>query len=70
MDPVPFVVVTAMAFATCFAFGPAYFMALGVGIRPALFASGVAFLGLGTASYYRLVWTVRRRDVDLAECRR
>ena len=69
MDPVPFLVVTATAFATCFAFGPAYFTTLGVGIRGALLVSGVAFLGATAASYYRFVWTAgaeRRAEVPVA----
>lgn len=59
VDPVPFLVVTAMAFATCFAFGPAYLTALGAGLREAVLASGVVFLAATATGYYRLVWTVR-----------
>lgn len=59
VDPVPFLVASSMAFAICYAWGPVYFLELGLGLRSALVCSTVAFVATVAASFYRLVWTAR-----------
>jgi len=56
VDPVPFLVLAAMAFAVAYSFGPIYFDALGVDLVPALALSTAAFLGLTALAFHRLVW--------------
>lgn len=68
IDPVPFFVVTAVAFATCYSYGPVYFVELGFRLVTGVVLSTVAFLGATAAGYYRLVWTgqpaARRAEVS------
>ncbi|WP_123537727.1 hypothetical protein [Halosimplex salinum] len=59
VDPVPWFVVTAVAFATMYSFGPMYFAALGVALPYGVALSTVAFLAAAGAAFYRLVWTFR-----------
>jgi len=59
VDPVPFFVVGSLAVATCYSFGPAYFLALGASLPVAVAASTVACLAAVAAAFYRLVWTAR-----------
>ena len=56
VDPVPFLVLAAMAFAVTYSFGPIYFDALGVSLVPALALSTAAFLGATAVAFHRLVW--------------
>lgn len=57
VDPVPFLVVTAMALAVAYAFGPIYCMALGLSLRASLGVATALFLGATAVAYARLVWT-------------
>ncbi|MFB6152064.1 MAG: hypothetical protein ABEJ40_09695 [Haloarculaceae archaeon] len=59
VDPVPFLVVAATAFAACYSFGPGYLLSLDLSIEPALAGSTAAFLLVLAVAYYRLVWTYR-----------
>lgn len=66
VDPVPFLVLAAMAFAVAYSFGPIYFGALGVDLVPALALSTAAFLGVTAVAFHRLVWAfdpVTREEV-------
>jgi len=55
VDPVPVLIVTAMAFLLCFSFGPIYATALGASRGVAVAASGVTFVGATAVAYHRLV---------------
>jgi hypothetical protein len=57
VDAVPFVVVSGLAVAVCYSFGPPYCAAFGLSWPLAIAASTVALAGLVVAAYYRLVWT-------------
>lgn len=59
VDPVPFVVVTGIAFMTCYSYGPLYFTELGLELREAMGISTGIFLASTVGAYYRLVWTAR-----------
>jgi len=59
VDPVPFLVVSLTAFATCFSFGPVYLLTFDVELPVALAASGGVFVGITGTAYYWLVWTYR-----------
>ena len=59
VDPVPYLVVTALAFLGCFSVLPVYLLSVGVDRPAAVGAAGVVFVGLATAAYYRMVWTAR-----------
>jgi len=59
VDPVPFLVLAAMAFAVAYAFGPVYFGALGLGLHRALALSTGAFVGATALAFHRFVWTYR-----------
>jgi len=58
VDPVPFLVVTGIAFAVAFAYGPMYFRALGLPIREGLAVSTGLFAAATAWLYYRMVWTL------------
>lgn len=59
VDPVPFLVVTALGLLGCYSFGPGYLLTFGVGLAEALAVSTVAALVTTAAAYYRFVWTHR-----------
>jgi hypothetical protein len=59
VDPVPFVVVTGMAFLVCYSFFPVYFLSFGVRLPVAIALTTGIFLALAVAAYSRLVRTVR-----------
>jgi hypothetical protein len=59
VDPVPFLVVAALAFLVSFSYGPIYCMALGLSLPFALAVSTLVFCLAAGASYHRLVWTAR-----------
>lgn len=59
VDPVPFLVATALAFLGTFSFLPVYCLTLGLSAPATAVVSVGAFLGLAGASYHRLVWTAR-----------
>jgi hypothetical protein len=59
VDPVPFLVVVALAFLVSFSYGPIYLMELGLSLPSALAVSTGVFLSLSGLAYYRLVWDTR-----------
>lgn len=59
VDPVPFLVVAALAFLFCYCFGPIYLMEFGAELAGGLGYSTMVFLFLTGLAYYRLVWTAR-----------
>lgn len=59
VDPVPFVVVTAMGFLFCYSFGPVYLMEFGAGLGGGIGYSTMVFLAFAWVAYYRLVWTAQ-----------
>ena len=59
VDPVPFLVVAALAFLVSFSYGPIYLMELGLSLPAALGVSTGVFVSLSALAYYRLVWRVR-----------
>jgi hypothetical protein len=69
VDAVPFVVVSGLAVAVCYSFGPPYCAAFGLS-WPAAIAVSTAVLGcLVAGAYYRLVWTTDpylRREIPPA----
>ena len=70
VDPVPWFVVTAVAFAVAYSFGPGYFAAFGVPIDYGLVLSTGLFAVATVVTYYRFVWTVspnRREEVPVGD---
>jgi len=59
VDPVPYLVVTGLAFLGCFSFLPVYLRSLGVGLPASVAVAAAAFVGLAGVAYYRMVWTAR-----------
>jgi low temperature requirement protein LtrA len=59
VDPVPFLVVAALAFLVSFSCGPIYLLALGLSLPTALAVSGVFFVLATGAAYRRMVLTAR-----------
>lgn len=59
VDPVPFLVVVATAFATCYSFGTVYLLAFDLALPTALGATTVLFALAVAGAYHRLVWTYR-----------
>ena len=57
VDPVPFLVVAALAFLVSFSYGPIYCMELGLSLPAALGVSTGTFCVITAISYHRLVWT-------------
>ncbi|WP_415380286.1 hypothetical protein [Halosimplex sp. TS25] len=70
VDPVPFLVVTGVAFAVAYSYGPLYFAALGLPIGYGVAVSTALFLAATAGTYYRLVWTLRpshREEVPVGD---
>lgn len=59
VDPVPFIVMTGVAFTVCYSYGPIYFVSLGWTMPSAVGTSTGAFLAATAVAFYRLVWTAR-----------
>ncbi len=59
VDPVPFFVVTAMAFLLIFSFGPGYLMAVGLDLVGAIVISGSSFTYVMLGAWHEMVWTSR-----------
>lgn len=59
VDPVPFLVVTALGFTVSFSFGPIYVMEFGASLPLALAVAAGATGVTAAAAYYRYVWTER-----------
>jgi len=59
VDPVPFLVVSALGFTLSFAFGPIYVMEFGASLPLALVVAGATTLTTAAVAYHRYVWTER-----------
>jgi len=59
IDPVPFLVATALSFLGTFSFVPVYCLTLGLSLPVTAGVSVAVFAGLAALSYHRLVWTAR-----------
>lgn len=59
VDPVPFIVVTALGFLFCYTYGPVYLMEFGAELAEGLGYTTMVFLAFAEYAYYRLVWTAR-----------
>jgi len=59
VDPVPFVVITGMAWLLVLSFGPLYGEALGVPLSTAIAVSVGVSVVAAVVAYYRQVWTAR-----------
>lgn len=59
VDPVPFLVVSALGFAVCFSFGPIYVMTFGASLPVGLAVAGAVTVATTAVAYYRYVWTER-----------
>ena len=59
VDPVPFLVVSALGFTVSFSFGPLYVMEFGASLPLALAVAAAATAATAVAAYYRYVWTER-----------
>lgn len=59
VDPVPFLVVTGLAFLVIYSFGPMYLQALGIEVGYGLPLCTAVFLAIAGTAYYRLIWTYR-----------
>jgi hypothetical protein len=57
VDPVPFLVVTLLAFLLIYAFGPLYLQAFGVTVDQGLAVCTAIFLPMAAAAYYQFIWT-------------
>lgn len=59
VDPVPFLVVSALGFTVSFSFGPLYVMEFGASLSLALVVAATTTLATAAVAYHRYVWTVR-----------
>jgi hypothetical protein len=59
VDPVPFLVVAALAFLMAFSFGPVYAGAVGLSLPVGLALSAGLFVAATVGAYVRLVWNAR-----------
>lgn len=59
VDPVPFVVITGMAWLLVLSFGPLYGQALGVPLSTAIVVSVGVSVVAAVIAYYRQVWMAR-----------
>lgn len=59
VDPVPFLVVAALAFLVSFSYGPIYCMELGLSLSAGLGLSAAVFTIASALAYHRLVWRAR-----------
>ncbi|GCF13847.1 hypothetical protein Harman_17820 [Haloarcula mannanilytica] len=57
IDPVPFLVCTAMAVLLLFSLGPLYGLAYGLPVWAGLAVSTVGTVAVSAVAYHRLVWT-------------
>lgn len=65
VDPVPFLVVTGIAFMMLLSFGPLYGQALGVSLEMSIIVSFALFCVVSAAAYYWQVWTARSDGVPV-----
>ncbi|GGK58087.1 MULTISPECIES: hypothetical protein [Haloarcula] len=66
VDPVPFLVCTAMAVMLLFSVGPLYGLAYGLPIWAGLIVSTAGTVAVAAVSYHRLVWTAPPPSVQIA----
>lgn len=59
VDPVPFLVVVLGTLMVGYAYGPLYFMALGLELGESLLACGAVVVAATGLAHHRLVWTAR-----------
>ncbi|WP_435078503.1 hypothetical protein [Halococcus sp. AFM35] len=59
VDPVPFLVVSSLAFLVSLSYGPIYLLSLGLSLPAAVVVSGLLFVCATGAAYHRLVLTTR-----------
>lgn len=70
VDPVPFLVVAATAFAVCYSFGPIYLITFDVAVPLALAGSTAVYVVVVAVAYHRFVRTYRpefREEVPVGE---
>ena len=70
VDPVPFLVVAALALLVSLSFGPSYCMALGLPLSSSICLSVLGFFAAAAVAYHRMVWTARpdlRGEVPAAQ---
>ena len=68
VDPVPAIVVIVTTFLVLFAWGPIYFLALGVSLSFGFVVLIAVFVVLAGATYHQLIWTAdpaRRNEVPV-----
>jgi hypothetical protein len=59
VDPVPFLVVSSLAFLVSFSYGPIYLLALGLSLPAAIVVSTLLFVCATGAAYHQMVLTTR-----------
>ena len=59
VDPVPFLVVAALAFLVSFSVGPIYGLSFGLPLDLAIVASAICCAVAVLGSYHQMVWTAR-----------
>jgi hypothetical protein len=59
VDPVPFLVVVALAFLLVFSFGPIYAVAVGLSFTVGVSLSALVFVAATVGAYVRFVWQAR-----------
>jgi Flp pilus assembly protein TadB len=59
VDPVPFLVVSSLAFLVSFSYGPIYLLALGLALPVAVAVSALLFALATGAAYHQMVLTTR-----------
>lgn len=57
VDAVPMLVAVCTAFLVGYAWGPLYFLRLGLTVRTSLVVVTVAFVAVSVAAYHQMVWT-------------
>jgi len=66
VDPVPFLVCTAMAVLLLFSVGPLYGLAYGLPVRAGLTVATAGTVAVAAVAYHRLVWTAPPPWVQIA----
>jgi hypothetical protein len=59
VDPVPFLVVSSLAFLVSFSYGPIYLLALGLSLPASVVVSTLLFVCATSAAYQQMVLTAR-----------
>jgi len=66
VDPVPFIIVTGLAFLGCYSFFPVYLLSFGLSVPVAVAVTTSIFGALAAGAYSRLVWNSRPEIRDEA----